>query len=143
MDVDIQHIVGNTGAPVKTIGIIHKEPRKTDSSENPWKATRIGEQIMPTLTIRKQRPTPLIDAVQKEDVEKVRSQIEAGVNIEATDSYGQTALHWAAKYDSAEIVQLLLDAGANINAKDEDGDTPLQNAKKNTNPGIADAFTRR
>ena len=73
----------------------------------------------------------------------MRARIEAGDNIEETDSYGQTALHWAAKYKSTVIVQLLLEVGANINAKDEDGDTPLQNAKKNTNPGIAEAFIRR
>lgn len=92
--------------------------------------------------VRKQRITPLIEAVQKQDVDAVRSRIEAGDNIKATDSYGQTALHWATKGESAEIVQLLLDAGADFNAKDEDGDTPLQNAEKNAYPAIAEALAR-
>jgi len=92
--------------------------------------------------VRKQQITPLIEAVQKQDVDAVRSRIEAGDNVEATDSYGQTALHWATKNKSAEIVQLLLDAGADFNAKDEDGDTPLQNAEKNACPAIAEALAR-
>jgi cytohesin len=92
--------------------------------------------------VRRQRITPLIKAVQKQNVDAVRSRIQAGDNIEATDSYGQTALHWATKYKSVEIVQLLLDAGADPSAKDEDGDTPLQNAQKNANPAIAEALAR-
>ena len=94
------------------------------------------------VTIRKQRITPLIEAVQKQNVDAVRSRIEAGDSIKATDSYGQTALHWATKDKSVEIVQLLLDAGANPRARDEDGDTPLQNAAKNANPAIAEALAR-
>jgi ankyrin repeat protein len=92
--------------------------------------------------IKRQRITPLIEAVQKQDVKAVRSRIKAGDNIEATDSYSQTALHWATKGESAEIVQLLLDAGADFNAKDEDGDTPLRNAEKNACSAIAEALAR-
>ena len=92
--------------------------------------------------VTKQRITPLIKAVQKQQVDVVRSRIQAGDAIEAKDSYGQTALHWATKYDSLEIVQLLLDAGANTKARDEDGDTPLGNAQKNANPAIAQALAQ-
>lgn len=92
--------------------------------------------------VRKQRITPLIEAVQKKDVSAVRSRIQAGDAIEATDSHGQTALHWATKGDSVEIVQLLLDAGAKPKARDEDGDTPLGNAQKNANPAIAQALAQ-
>jgi ankyrin repeat protein len=97
---------------------------------------------MASLRIRRQRITPLIKAVQNQDVDAVRSRIEAGDNIEETDSFGQTALHWATKKKSAEIVQLLLDAGADLNAQDEDGDTPLQNAEKNAYPAILEAIAR-
>lgn len=82
-------------------------------------------------TVHRQRPTPLMVAVQKQDVGAVKTRIEAGDDIEERDSYDQTALHWAAKSESAEIVQLLLDAGADANARDEDGDKPIQNAELN------------
>jgi ankyrin repeat protein len=92
------------------------------------------------IRVRKQRITPLIEAVQKQNVEAVRTRIGAGDDVGATDSYGQTALHWATKYDSVEIVELLVAAGANPSARDEDGDTPLGNAQKNSNPLIASAL---
>lgn len=94
------------------------------------------------ITVRKQRITPLIEAVQKQDVEAVRSRIRAGDDVAATDSYGQTALHWAAKGQSVEIVQLLLDAGADPHARDEDGDTPLTNARRNASAVIGATLAR-
>ncbi len=97
---------------------------------------------MAHIKVKQQRPTPLMTAVQNQDVDAVRVRIEAGDNIEEKDSWGQTALHWASKYESVEIVELLLEAGANFKAKDEDGDTPLKNADKNTNPAIAEAMAR-
>jgi ankyrin repeat protein len=90
------------------------------------------------VTVRRQRPTPLMDAVQNQDVDAVASCIKRGDDGEARDSYGQTALHWAAKYESVEIVQLLLDAGADVNAQDEDGETPLQAAKLKGHHAIAE-----
>ncbi|MBC8870054.1 MAG: ankyrin repeat domain-containing protein [Planctomycetes bacterium] len=94
------------------------------------------------INCRQQRITPLIDAVQKQNVDAVKSRIEAGDDIEGTDSFGETALHWAAKDKSAEIVRLLVKAGANVNAQDEDGDTPLQNAEKNACFAIAEILGR-
>ena len=90
------------------------------------------------VTVKRQRPTPLMDAVQNQDVEAVKSCIKAGDDVMARDSYGQMALHWAAKYESTEIVHLLLQAGAEVNAKDEDGETPLQAAKTKGRNAIAE-----
>lgn len=98
--------------------------------------------MAPSIEVKRQRPTPLMTAVQEQNVDDVRARIEAGDNIEERDAFGQTALHWATKYESVEIVQLLLDAGASFKAKDEDGDTPLTNAQKNTNPAVAEALAR-
>ena len=39
-----------------------------------------------------------------------------GVNVNATDSSGTTALHNAALYDSPEIAEIIISHGANINA---------------------------
>ncbi|MDZ4167078.1 MAG: ankyrin repeat domain-containing protein [Coriobacteriia bacterium] len=90
------------------------------------------------VTIHRQRPTPLMDAVQNQDATAVGTRIAAGDGLEARDSWGQTALHWAAKYESAEIVGMLLAAGARTDARDEDGETPLDAAKRTTHTAIID-----
>ena len=97
---------------------------------------------MPIVEIRKQRVTPLIEAIAEQNVYKVKAQITAGVNLEETDSFGQTALHWAAKKESVEIARLLLNAGADPHARDEDGDTPINNARRNSVAGMAALFGR-
>ena len=42
--------------------------------------------------------------------------LSLGVNVNATDSSGTTALHNAALYDSPEIAEIIISHGANINA---------------------------
>ncbi len=97
---------------------------------------------MSKITVRQQRPTPLMKAVQKQDVDAVRARIKAGDVVVDRDSYGQTALHWAAKYESVEIVHLLLDAGADLRAKDDDGETALQAAKTKGHHAIAEVIAQ-
>ena len=45
--------------------------------------------------------------------------------VDAKDSSGWTALHYAADKGSVDIANLLLDEGSNVNAKDEAKRTPL------------------
>jgi ankyrin repeat protein len=56
-----------------------------------------------------------------EDAEKRGKQLP----IDAKDSSGWTALHYAADKGTIEIANLLLDEGSNVNAKDEAKRTPL------------------
>ncbi len=46
-------------------------------------------------------------------------------NINATNSFAETPLIWAAKYASREIVEFLLEKGANKNYTDFDGKPAL------------------
>lgn len=96
----------------------------------------------PGYTVKRQRPTPLMTAVQNQDVAAVKERISAGDKIDERDVFKQTALHWAAKYESIEIAQLLLDAGAKKNAKDEDGDIPVDNAKLRNNAPMIELLTK-
>jgi hypothetical protein len=68
----------------------------------------------------------LYDAIKVKNVEGVRSALEGGASVSATDSYGCTPLHIAAS-GSAAIVKLLLASGASasINTPDSFGNTPL------------------
>ena len=53
--------------------------------------------------------------------------VEAGANVDETDDWGFTPLHWAAGRGHSGICQLLLDAGADIEADSHYG-SPLSYA---------------
>jgi uncharacterized protein len=55
--------------------------------------------------------------------------LDAGVDVNAANSNGQTALHGAAQSGWNGFVQLLADHGATIDAKDHFGSTPLDVAQ--------------
>ena len=54
--------------------------------------------------------------------------LEAKVDLDAVNDYGQTALHLAAACSRGDYVEQLLDAGANPNLQDNWGQSPLQAA---------------
>ncbi|MEC4896022.1 MAG: ankyrin repeat domain-containing protein [Oscillatoria sp. PMC 1051.18] len=75
--------------------------------------------------------TPLIKAVQRENLNIVEILLSADVDVNERDSEGNTALIEAARIadvDSSEmlkIVKSLLKAGADVNAKNKNGYRPL------------------
>jgi ankyrin repeat protein len=54
--------------------------------------------------------------------------LQAGVDINAQDSRGQTALHGAAFWGKDKIVKFLAENGARLDAKDKRGMTALDSA---------------
>src|SRR5438128_11697329 len=77
-------------------------------------------------------PRPaLIDAVKNVDHETVRTLLKQGVNVNATEADGTTALHWASYRDDLETADLLIRAGAKVNAANDLGATPLWTACQN------------
>lgn len=74
---------------------------------------------------------PLVVATKNADTGAVRSLLQKGVNVNAAEADGTTALHWASYRDDVESADLLIRAGANVNAANDLGATPLWTASLN------------
>ena len=70
----------------------------------------------------------LIQAVKDGDLQTVQDLLTDGVEVNAKDYDGKTALGWAAYKGHTEIVKLLLEKGADVNAKTNKGVTALMQA---------------
>ena len=54
----------------------------------------------------------------------------SGADSERADSWGMTALHWAAFSGHLSCTELLLTSGASVHVRDADGQTPLHWASR-------------
>ncbi len=82
---------------------------------------------------------PLSDAIKRSDPAAAARLLKQGVNVNATEGDGSTALHWAAYRDDRDTAELLLKAGAKANVANDLGATPLWAAAMNG----SEAMTRR
>ena len=64
----------------------------------------------------------LVDAARDGDIQKVKSYLANGIDVNTIDEDGHIPLHWNVK---DEVVKLLLEKGANVNAISKHGRTPL------------------
>ena len=70
-------------------------------------------------------PTALIQAVRQQDKPAIRALLQQGVDVNAAQSDGATALHWAAYLDDVETADLLIRAGARLDAFNDYGVAPI------------------
>jgi len=84
--------------------------------------------------------TPLMAAARGDSTPTIELLLEKGADLEATDSVGNTALHWGVMLDAAGAVRTLLSAGANVNARGCYCRPPLHMAAKTGNMGVVDAL---
>ena len=71
----------------------------------------------------------LIEAAKRDEVATVRHLVNTGASeLDARDSFGRSALHYAARLGHQVIMGILIDAGAPLEAEDADGFTPLLRA---------------
>lgn len=80
--------------------------------------------------------TRLADAAKRQDPGAVRALLSQGIDINAAQADGFTALHWAAQRDNLALVDLLLSAGANAKASTRYNITPLYLAALNGSSAI-------
>ena len=83
--------------------------------------------------------SPVADGARLGDVDTVRTLLRDGVDVNAAQGDGMTALHWAAFYENVELAEMLLYAGANVEATTRLGAyTPLLVASKTGNAAIVE-----
>jgi ankyrin repeat protein len=71
------------------------------------------------------------EAARRREASAVRALLQDGVDVNAAQGDGMTALHWAAQHGDAALTQMLLSAGANVRATTRlGGITPLHMASQ-------------
>jgi ankyrin repeat protein len=82
----------------------------------------IGKGVKRKERLQKKDVEDFIDAAMMGNIEAVKAAIEAGIDINAIGSNGETALMYAAHYVHIPVVQALIDAGAELDIlSEEDG----------------------
>ena len=80
----------------------------------------------------------LADAVEKQDRASLRVLLEQGVDVNAPQVDGMTALHWAVYQDELETAKLLVKSGADAQAANRYGVRPLSLACTNGNAAMVE-----
>ncbi len=75
----------------------------------------------------------LADVAEEGNGAGIRALLEQGVDVNAPQADGMTALHWAVRRDDVELTNMLLRAGADVKATNRYGVTPLSLACTNGN----------
>ena len=80
----------------------------------------------------------LVGAARRGDTRALRALVQQHVDVNAPDTDGTTALHWAVHHDDLQAVDLLVSAGARVNAANQYGVPPLVLASTNGNAAIVE-----
>jgi uncharacterized protein len=83
--------------------------------------------------------SPVADAAEHRDLTVLRAIVNKG-SVNAAQSDGTTALHWAAHWSDAEMASLLLRAGGNAKTVNRFGATPLSEAAQAGSAAIVEAL---
>ena len=87
-------------------------------------------------------PSDLADAAMHGDQSAIRTLLEQKANVNAAQTDGATALHWAVYRDDLATTELLIRAGANVKAANRIGVTPLYLASLNGSPAMIDRLLK-
>jgi ankyrin repeat protein len=90
---------------------------------------------MAAASVAAEKPT-LADAAEQRNRALIRTLLDAGADVNAAQTDGMTALHWAVYHDDADTAGLLVRSGANVNAANQYGVPPLSLACTNGNADL-------
>jgi ankyrin repeat protein len=86
--------------------------------------------------------TDVADAAKRGDRDAVRAALARKADVNAAQSDGSTALHWAAERDDLDMADQLIRAGARVTARTREGVTPLQLAATNGSAAMIDRLIK-
>jgi ankyrin repeat protein len=75
--------------------------------------------------------TDVADAAMRKDRAAVQALLQKGANVNAAQSDGARAIHWAVYNGDLEMTRMLIAAGADVKVANRDGSTPLWLASTN------------
>ncbi|MYN66658.1 MAG: hypothetical protein F4X11_16775 [Acidobacteria bacterium] len=126
-----------TDAPALTAGGIHAAPVRPRAA--PVSVELSAQQASGGAALADRR---LADAAQRREVEAVRALLDEGIDVDAPQADGATALAWAVHWDDLATAGLLLAAGADANAANDLGVTPLMLASQNASVPMVELLVR-
>lgn len=136
-----------TRSPQKAV---HRDSRSAERGDEPSGGLAAPQTASDGRALRARRhrgavrlEDALVSAAKAGDVHRIGPLLAQGVNVNANDRFGNTALTEAAYYNRTETVRYLLDRGADINATSNSGWTALAKAVKNGSSSAAEILLHR
>jgi ankyrin repeat protein len=117
-------------------------PRSSARTRLHWGVVCIVLFLLAGSSVADQSSSPLADAAEKKDRAKLADLLKQGVEVNASQVDGMTALHWAAYHDDQEATKFLIRAGANVKTANRYGVTPLSLACTNGNTEIVELLLK-
>jgi ankyrin repeat protein len=125
------HEAAELGNLEKVRAYLEQEPKQINATDSKGRtvlgrAARSGKKELMEFLLEKGATEDIFAAAIVGHTDKVAAFLKQDPKlINATDSGGKTALHWAALYGQTKVMELLLAGKADVNSLDEDGFTPL------------------
>ena len=106
----------------------------------PWPCWPLGFSRPPKPVTHQMPQFPLSRLRRRATLPPRAALVDAGADVNAAQSDGATALHWAAYREDLETAALLIQAGADVNAANDLGVTPLLMACTNGHADLVEAL---
>jgi hypothetical protein len=104
---------------------------------------QVAERKLPSGPEQEKLTKSLYQAIMARDIDRIKSIISKGADVNAKDRQGWTSLHTALWYGNNEMVELLISEGADVNARDDSGNTPLHFAAMKGNSDAANLLIEK
>ena len=125
------HEAAELGDLEKVRAYLEKDPKQINATDPKGRtvlgrAARSGKKELVEFLLDKGATEDIFAAAIVGHTDKLAAFLKQDPKlINARDSGGKTALHWAALYGQEKVMELLLAEKADVNSLDEDGFTPL------------------